>query len=342
MTDNLASADWSAPGAFEVSPQIYRIPLPMPNDGLRAVNVYAVEADAGLLMIDGGWSITESRDALERALATVGHKVADIHRFVVTHIHRDHYTQAIAIRREFGARVAVGVHERESLEIAASNQGQAESVRQSLRRAGAAELLEPLAATGFGGNHRDPDWEFPDDWLRAGDPIAITSGRHLEVVHTPGHTKGHVVFVDAQRDLLFTGDHVLPHITPSIGFEPTAVSLPLLDYLNSLASVRAMSDMTMLPAHGMPAPSVHARVDELIRHHEERLAMCLAAIGPGGASAYDVARALRWTRRGRSFAQLDPLNQMLAVSETLAHLDVLVHDGRLACETAGAVRVYHL
>lgn len=36
------SGAWVEAGAFEVAPGVYRIPLPLPNDGLRAVNVYAV------------------------------------------------------------------------------------------------------------------------------------------------------------------------------------------------------------------------------------------------------------------------------------------------------------
>ena len=43
--------------------------------------------------------------------------------------------------------------------------------------------------------------------------------RVLEAVATPGHTKGHLVFHDLDAGLLFSGDHVLPTISPSIGFE---------------------------------------------------------------------------------------------------------------------------
>ena len=42
--------------------------------------------------------------------------------------------------------------------------------------------------------------------------------RTIDAVHTPGHTPGHYVFADRADGLLFAGDHVLPTITPSIGF----------------------------------------------------------------------------------------------------------------------------
>jgi hypothetical protein len=43
MADTAGSEapDWTEPGLFTVAPGVHRIPLPLPNDGLRAVNVYA-------------------------------------------------------------------------------------------------------------------------------------------------------------------------------------------------------------------------------------------------------------------------------------------------------------
>ena len=109
-------------------------------------------------------------------------------------------------------------------------------------------------------------------------------------MHTPGHTQGHFVFADRAAGLLFAGDHVLPTITPSIGFEPVPVEQPLRDFLGSLTKVRALPDLRLLPAHGPVAPSSHARVDELLDHHETRLAQCLDALAGGPGTAYDVAR----------------------------------------------------
>jgi glyoxylase-like metal-dependent hydrolase (beta-lactamase superfamily II) len=106
----MRDSSWTEPGAFEVSPGVYRIPLPLPlpNDGLAAVNVYAIEDRDGLIMIDAGWALAESRQQLQRALADIERKISDIARFLVTHAHRDHYTQALTIRQEFGTPVFVG------------------------------------------------------------------------------------------------------------------------------------------------------------------------------------------------------------------------------------------
>jgi glyoxylase-like metal-dependent hydrolase (beta-lactamase superfamily II) len=134
---------------------------------------------------------------------------------------------------------------------------------------------------------------------------------------------------DPVDGLLFAGDHVLPHITPSIGFEQARASSPLSDYLQSLRRVRDLPDTLLLPAHGPISPSVHARVDKLLAHHAIRLDAALTAVARGASTAYEVARALTWTRREKAFADLDAFNQMLAVLETTAHLDVLVTQERL-------------
>ena len=46
---------WTAEGAWEVTEGIYRIPLPLPMDGLKAINVYVIQTDDGLTLIDGGY-----------------------------------------------------------------------------------------------------------------------------------------------------------------------------------------------------------------------------------------------------------------------------------------------
>ncbi|MGZ4518493.1 MAG: MBL fold metallo-hydrolase, partial [Mycobacteriaceae bacterium] len=76
--------DWTTPGVYPVAPGVHRIPLPLPNDGLRAVNVYVISDGDSLVLVDSGWAIVESLDALERGLATLGAGLADITRILVT------------------------------------------------------------------------------------------------------------------------------------------------------------------------------------------------------------------------------------------------------------------
>ena len=328
---------WAEPGAWEVADGVHRIPLPLPNDGLRAVNVYALETDTGLTLVDGGWSIPEARALLEQALASIGHGLADIRRFLVTHVHRDHYTLASVIAREVGAEVSLGLGDRPTLDLMHAPSPTMGGSAGLLRSAGASELAERWQRPGSSPTLDLTHWGYPDHWFADDHDIDLGS-RTLAAVHTPGHTQGHFVFADEAAGLLFAGDHVLPTITPSIGFEPVPVRQPLRDFMGSLTKVRGLPDHRLLPAHGPVAASTHARVDELLAHHEERLRLCEQALlaagadsdddGGGGATSYAVAGALPWTRHAYALADLDLFNAGLATMETKAHLELLVARGR--------------
>jgi glyoxylase-like metal-dependent hydrolase (beta-lactamase superfamily II) len=319
---------WTAEGAWPVADGIFRIPLPLPMDGLKAVNVYVVTTDDGLVLVDGGWAIPEARELLDRCLRSIGSGFGDIRRFLVTHIHRDHYTMATVLGHELGADVALGIGEKPGLDLFHSDYGALPEnpFVTVLRSAGAADVAELWER---GRNDGEVDlslWQYPDTWLE-GDVTVPLGTRSLDAVHTPGHTPGHYVFADRVDGLLFAGDHVLPTITPSIGFTVPPTPRPLGDFMASLTKVRALPDLRILPAHGPVAPSSHARVDELLVHHEHRLDLCLAALADGRHTAAEVAGTLGWTRHETAYDDLDVFARGLAAMETKAHLELLVARG---------------
>jgi glyoxylase-like metal-dependent hydrolase (beta-lactamase superfamily II) len=355
---------WIEEGAHPVAPGVHRIPLPLPSDALRAVNVYAIEAANGLVLIDSGWALANARDQLERSLSAIGAGLPDVRQFLVTHLHRDHYTQAIEVRRLFGTPVALGAEEKHSIDRLLSSQFRPLGAQLSmLQSAGATVVADELAAltvmdvAGRGaelGAPGHPDllpgatfaaalgYEAPDEWIAAGQEFDLGT-RTLTAINTPGHTRGHVVFADAAAGLLFAGDHVLPHITPSIGFEEAPSDMPLRDYLQSLSVVRALPDMRLLPAHGPVTPSTHTRVDELAEHHAKRLQAMADVLSGGEHTGYEVALAVPWTSRQRKLADFDLMNQMLAIGETMYHLDLLVAQSIAVSHASQAgVRRYRL
>ena len=321
---------WSKEGAWQVAEGIHRIPLPLPMDGLKAINVYVIETDDGLTLIDGGWSIEVARDLLEKCLRDVGYGFTDIKRFLVTHVHRDHFTLATVLGHEYGADVALGLGEKPALELLNDSNLNQNPFLDVLRTAGAHELAELWAA----GAPESPDmsmWMLPDTWLDGDHEIPV-GARTLDAVHTPGHTPGHYVFAEKAAGLLFAGDHVLPTITPSIGFTVPPTPDPLGDFMASLTKVRALPDLQILPAHGPVAPSSHARVDELLSFHERRLDQSLAALAAGPTTGYTVAHQLGWTRHEKAYDELDIFSQGMAAMETKAHLELLVARGQATRE----------
>jgi glyoxylase-like metal-dependent hydrolase (beta-lactamase superfamily II) len=317
---------------------VHRVPLPLPTDGLRAVNVYVIEELDGLTLVDAGWAVGESRATLDRALRSLGYESGDVRRVLVTHIHRDHYTQAVTLRRDHGARVSLGEGEQPSL--AALNDPTTTEYQVSLLNEAGASALARHWYDEVRSEARDLSlWEEPDEWLKGEVDIDL-GGRVLRAIETPGHTRGHLVFADIADGLIFAGDHVLPTITPSIGYEPAPSALPLADYLASLAKMRTLPDLVLLPAHGPAGGSLHARVDELLAHHGDRLRSSHEATVGRAVTAHEVAADLPWTRRARAFATLDPFSAALAVLETRAHLDVLVATGQIERSTGSGVVRY--
>ena len=328
-----ATADryaWTEPGVEDLGGGVYRIPLPLPLDGLRAVNVYAIADPGGVDLIDAGIALVPAREQLTAGLRQIGYELGDVRNFFVTHIHVDHYSLAVELRRTFHSVISLGEQERANL-IATREMLNGGGNRffgiDGLRRLGALELITELSAQDW----QPPttiDWEDPDRWLADGTDLDLRT-RTLRAVHTPGHTRGHLVFHDASAQIMFAGDHVLPLITPSIGFEPAGNRMALSDYLASLARTLALPDARLLPAHGPVTDSTHERVRELMAHHDTRLTETLSAVQAGQATPFEVAKAIKWTRRHRAFADLDLFSQVLAVNETSAHLEVLAARGQV-------------
>jgi glyoxylase-like metal-dependent hydrolase (beta-lactamase superfamily II) len=338
---------WAEPGVYTVAPGVHRIPLPLPGDSLRAVNVYAIEDDTRIVLVDSGWHRPDSWEALRSALHQIGCEIGDIARVLVTHIHHDHFGQAPRIRSESGATVLLGDGERASFETVMDPAARIRSREHGvdmLRNHGGAALAAEWSAAIAAADAPPPGfalWEQPD--VYAADEATIELGaRTLRVVETPGHTRGHVSLYDEGNGVLFTGDHVLPHITPSIGVEPFNDGHALARYLTSLSKVWGLPVTTVLPAHGPEFGDLRGRVDALLDHHATRLAACIEAVRDTERSAADVATMLPWTRHERRFDDLDLFNRYLAVNESIAHLELLRTEGTISRRHAGGTYVYRV
>jgi glyoxylase-like metal-dependent hydrolase (beta-lactamase superfamily II) len=155
-------------------------------------------------------------------------------------------------------------------------------------------------------------------------------GWRLLAVHTPGHTPGHLCFVEERSGAVLTGDHVLPTISPNISRHPQAGPDPLGDYLASLERLRPRGDALVLPGHQRRFHGLAGRVDELLAHHEARLDEAQAVVAAGASTIWEVATRLRWSR---PWAEITGIMRRAALGETAAHLTHLELRGRL--EQAG-------
>jgi glyoxylase-like metal-dependent hydrolase (beta-lactamase superfamily II) len=123
---------------------------------------------------------------------------------------------------------------------------------------------------------------------------------------------------------------------------PAATNNPLGDFINSLLTVKKLAVDIVLPAHENIFRDLPKRVDEIIRHHEVRSAEILKAMNRQEMTAYQIAELVTWMpeQGGIKYADLKPVAQLSAVSETLAHLKAMSVDGKVTSTTRDNVVYY--
>ncbi len=316
----------------EIRPGIHQLKIPIPDNPLENTNTYLVRGDGENLLIDTGWNNEEAFQALKRQLTEIGINFTDITRIIVTHAHGDHYGLTGRLKQVSPATLSLHYLEKEFL--APRFQNMEEFLLQTdqwLKSNGvpASELPAPRAA--FGGARRPGMPAVPDNTLSDADTITIGSFS-LQVVWTPGHSPGHICLYEPNQKILFSGDHVLPVITPNVSLQPHADNNPLGDFLNSLNKVKQLDTRLVLPAHEHIFTDLPARIDEIVQHHRHRNSEILETIKSAPKTAYQISTVITWMPElgGVRFRDLAPWDKRMAVSETLAHLEALRGDRTVA------------
>lgn len=314
------------PPVERVRPGVWSIPVPIPNNPLRYVLVYAFETDGGIYLVDAGWNTDDAFDTLAAGLAALGASVADVRGVMVTHIHPDHYGLAGRVRETSGAWVAL--HPADAALIPDRYDHPDEllaRVGAVLREWGAPpEEVEGLTYASM------PVRQFvslvkPDVLLEDGDKPEVP-GWDIQAIWTPGHSPGHLAFWEPRNRLLLTGDHVLPRITPNISLHPQAGDDPLGSFLRSLEKLTPYDSDEVLPAHEHRFVGLGARLAELVEHHEHRFEEVLEAIRGGHDTAWEVAGLMKWSR---SWDRIEGFMRRAAVAEAMAHIRALERRGVL-------------
>jgi glyoxylase-like metal-dependent hydrolase (beta-lactamase superfamily II) len=283
---------------------------------------YVVEgSDGALTVIDPGWGVDANLDRLEAALRDVDHALDDVDLIAVTHLHADHLGGAEALRRVSGARIALHAAEQRALGTRVADAAAADA---DIARWGApAEDQEALVASWGSGRHL-PDVT-ADLLLDDGDVLPI-AGRKLRAVHTPGHTAGHLCFVEPEQRLVFTGDHVLPRINPGIGLGGRTRTNPLTDYLASLDRMVALDAdgpdaLEVCPGHEYRFTGLRPRAEALVAHRADRTRDAAAALDAlDHPTVWQVAERMSWSG---GIASLNGYRLGSALAQTGWHVQAL-------------------
>lgn len=302
-----------------------RMPLPMV---LEHINLWLLDDGDGCVIVDTGVNIDSNREVWANTFAGPLQGTA-VTRVIVTHLHPDHVGCAGWLAREHGVELWMTREEYFLCRILIADTGREapETGLHFYKAAGLADEALQRYQDMFGmfGRYVSP---LPEAYHRLVDGNSITiGGSQWEVIVGRGHSPEHACLYDAERNLVISGDQILPTISSNVSVYPTEPHAnPLQDWMNSLEHLktRLPEDVLVLPAHGKPFRGVHERLDELIHEHDTGLEKCLELCAEP-KRAVDVFTALF---KGR----ISDGNLIMATGESIAHLNYLVEAGQLQGE----------
>jgi glyoxylase-like metal-dependent hydrolase (beta-lactamase superfamily II) len=315
------------PPVEQVRSGVWSVPVTIPDNPLRYTLAYLLLSDSGAVVVDPGWESERGWQDLLAGFETAGLPADRVTGIVVTHVHLDHHGLSRRLSDASGAWIAMHTAEVQALPSRISNAVGSGAAHTWLTRCGApaevmAEFNSDLAE--MLGVFRLAE---PDVLLDDGEALDLP-GRQVRAVWTPGHTPGHICLHDADHDVLLTGDHLLPRITPNIGLTPGSMDSPLASYLDSLRAVGGYDSAEALPAHEYRFRGIAGRAGALIEHHDARAREVLDIVAAAGQpTIWDVTTKLTWSR---GWDQITGFMRRAALFETAAHIQYLEQQGQLA------------
>jgi glyoxylase-like metal-dependent hydrolase (beta-lactamase superfamily II) len=296
-----------------------RIVVPTPY-AVGPANVYVFTADP-VTLFDCGPNTPATENALMLGLASIGLGPEQIARIAISHGHPDHYGMAPRLREISGAQILVG--ERDLPKLA--DPSMLVATGRLLLQAGMP--MEELVEIGERERKLGPGIrpEIEEAGVLRGGELLGFDGFELEVLHLPGHTAGHICLYHRNSRVLFSGDTLLLDISPNPLIEPdpmdpTERRRSLIEYLASLDELSRLPLATVFPGHGPPIEDPPTVIGEMRSHHRRRTEVLARLLDDEGKSGWQLANEL--------FPRLEGFDNFLAVSEVVAHIDLLVERGQ--------------
>lgn len=302
-----------------------RMPLPF---ALNHINLWLLRDEGGWVIADTGVDTKTSRDLWRKVFAgSMGGQPAT--HVIATHLHPDHVGCADWLVTEFGVDLWMTREEYLLCRILIGDTGK-EAPPEGLRFYRAAGFSDAQIARykeNFGMYGKFVR-SMPQAYRRMQDGERLQfAGYEWEVIVGRGHSPEHACLYDAQRNILISGDQVLPTISPNISVWPTEPQAdPLKEFFDSIDALeeKLPDDVLVLPAHGKPFRGAHVRLEELRKEHADKLDALLA----NSAKPRRVVDVF-----GDLFgAAINDSNRIMATGEAIAHLHYLVNTGDMVAE----------
>jgi glyoxylase-like metal-dependent hydrolase (beta-lactamase superfamily II) len=309
---------------------VHHIPLELPWSTPGNVNVYLIEENDGFVMIDCGVDGSEYLKLLEMHLNKLGITFNDIKLLVGTHMHIDHIGLSQRLR-EFDIPFALYKNSIDYLDEyndwSIRFKDLIKMAKNEYTPASFIDDLKSISTPLYAGK-----LEKPDILLSEGRIKSIR--RNLNVVFTPGHDYSEISLYDEKTKIVFSGDHILPRITPFIPVQNENSNL-LKEFLDSLDKVDHLDQEIIAPGHGNIISNPHKRIEQMKLHHQRRSKRILGFLKNEDLTGWEITNKL-FPR------DLDSLNLRLAFQETLAHLHLLRSQKRVEKNNKNGVNKWAL
>lgn len=296
--------------------------------GLPYVLPYLIKAGGETILVDCGWNTDAAYAALEEGMKEHGSHPTEVTKLVITHVHPDHYGMAGRLKQLSSCDVII--HEKDAEVINTryfAPKGLMDQMAEFMKLNGVPSMETPQMAQGSMGMLGNVAPVPPDTEVKGGEVIKA-GDFDFEIIWTPGHSPGHICLYEPNRKVLFTGDHILPTITPNVSIHSQTSGSPLGEYMRSLDLLVELDVEYVLPAHEFDIKELKKRIKEIEDHHDVRLEEMMQSIDRGGSTAWEVASRVKWATG--MLTDFEPFMQRAAVGETIAHLEYLFERGQLA------------
>jgi len=293
---------------------------------LNHVNCFVAEGYDGYVVIDAG---LHDDLTVKRWNDVLGDKeVTDIY---ITHYHPDHFGYAGGLQQKYDARVSMSETDAND-GLNAWEDDFLSTLLGNYKRCNIPEhIAKEMYENTVSFHPKVTPYPKIDHYFREHDRVKIGKYEY-KVIFTPGHSDGLITFYNDEKKVLFSTDHILPHITPNISYWFHGDPNPLKTYLHSLEKVRKLEAEYVIPSHGKPFHDANKRIDEIIAHHDNRLNETLKALKEY-RTVYDVCNQL-------FDFQLTIHETRFAIGETVAHLEYLRYRGEVIRDEIDGVWLY--
>jgi len=305
-----------------------RMPLPF---ALGHINLWLLEDEDGWTIVDSGVFTEITRNVWHKTFAGAMQD-RPARRIIATHLHPDHAGCAGWLAEHFGVELWMSREEYLLCRILVADTGRPapDAGTRFYKAAG----FPPEAMSHYQkmfGMFGKYVARLPESYHRLKDGDSVRIGANdWEVVVGRGHSPEHACLFCEEQNVLISGDQLLPTISSNVSVYPTEPAAnPLEDWIGSLSALkgRVPPDVLVLPSHGKPFRGAHERLQSLLDEHHDCLRELEAACREP-RRAVDVFSIL-------FKSPINDSNLIMATGESIAHLNYLRYQGRLAVESDG-------